>query len=192
MPVYAIGMDIGREGAAVLLKERSAIFVLHWQQHVKNKNKVYRLTTATTSSDRPCMTDGLIGSWGLAEGIYGAVASYCMFAGGRIHIAAEDMYLGVNPGTTIALAKFGGAIVSRLEPFDPTKEATWVRPTIWRKELWNLSSRTPREEAKAMSMERIPGMVEHLPQLLDVLKDRGKEHICDAAGVALYKIQTTQ
>ena len=192
MPVYAIGMDIGREGAAVLLKERSAIFVLHWQQHIKNKNKVYRLTTATTSSDRPCVTDGLIGSWGLAEGIYGAVASYCMFAGGRIHIAAEDMYLGVNPSTTITLAKFGGAIVSRLEPFDPTKEATWVRPTIWRKELWNLSSRTPREEAKAVSMERIPGMVEHLPQLLDVLKDRGKEHICDAAGVALYKIQTTQ
>lgn len=192
MPVYAIGMDIGREGAAVLLKERSAIFVLHWQQHIKNKNKVYRLTTATTSSDRACVTDGLIGSWGLAEGIYGAVASYCMFAGGRIHIAAEDMYLGVNPNTTIALAKFGGAIVSRLEPFDPTKEATWVRPTIWRKELWNLSSRTPREEAKAVSMDRIPGMVEHLPQLLDVLKDRGKEHICDAAGVALYKIQTTQ
>jgi hypothetical protein len=192
MPVFAIGMDIGREGAAVLIKDRSAIFVLHWHQHVKNKQKVYRLTTASTNSPRACITDGLIGSWGLAEGIYSAVASYCMFAGGRIHIAAEDVYLGVNPGTTIALAKFGGAVVSRLEPFDPTKEATWVRPTIWRKELWNLSSRTPREEAKAISMERIPGMVEHLPQLLDTIGNKGKEHICDAAGVALYKLATTK
>ena len=188
---YAMGLDIGREGAAVLLKESSAVCVLHWKQHIKNKAKVYKITSVSTMSRKPCVTDGVIGSWGLAEGIFASVASYCMLVGGKIHIAAEDIHVGVNPGTAIVLAKFGGAIVSRLEPFDPSKEATWVRPPEWRKHILGMKRNTKRDEAKEVSMARIPGMVEGLDALLDMLDQRGKEHICDAAGVALYKIFQT-
>ena len=188
--VFSIGLDIGREGAAVLLKDQCAVFVLHWKQHVKDGRKVYKLTQASMENPKPKnIVDGLIGTWGLAEGIYGALAGYCMFAGGRIYVCAEDMYLGVNPNTTIALAKFGGAIVSRLEPFDPAKEATWVRPGIWRKQVLGMNTKTKRDAAKAETMERMPGLVENLPALLDVLGHKGAEHICDAAGVALYRQQ---
>lgn len=184
---YCIGLDIGREGAAVLLQGYTAVFACHWQQHTVKKRKVYRITQATAGLSRPRVVDGLVNGWGLGEALYGVVSEYLLTAR-QIHVVAEDVYLGVNPRTSIELAKFGGAIVSRLEPFDPEKQALWVKPTIWRSALLKLAPRTPRDEAKAASMANVPKLVDGLSELLTQLPKGAAEHVCDAAGVSAYGI----
>jgi hypothetical protein len=184
---YCIGLDIGKQGAAVLLEGNSAVFACHWQQHTVKKRKVYRITQATTGGVQVRVIDHLVNGWGLGEALYGVVSEYLLLAK-RIHVVAEDVYLGVNPRTSIELAKFGGAIVSRLERFDPEKQALWVKPNIWRAAVLRLPSRTPREEAKAASMDGVPKVVHGLSALLDKMPNAAREHVCDAAGVASYGI----
>lgn len=184
---YCFGIDIGREGAAVLLEGDTAVFACHWHQHTVKKQKVYRMTQAIAGAPKPRVVDGLVNGWGLGEALYG-VAAERLLAAKHIHVIAEDVYLGVNPRTSIELAKFGGAIVSRLEPFDPQKQALWVKPTIWRSALLKLAPRTPRDEAKAASMRNVPMMVKGLSDLLTKLPKSATEHVCDAAGVAAYGI----
>lgn len=186
---FAIGLDIGAEGAAVLLNGNAAVFVLHWKKVVRGGEKRFLLTIAEAGKPKAEIIDHLIGGWGLGEALFSVLASYCMSMGGRALVAAEDMYMGVNPLTTIEIAKFGGAIVSRLEPFDPMKAARWVRPPTWRKSILGLKQTTKRDDAKAASMAQIPGLVVGLDELLEKLKPAAKEHVCDAAGVALWAIR---
>lgn len=188
MGKFCIGLDIGREGAAVLLNDKAAVFVCAWDQHVVRKKKVYRMRYASTQEEQPRVFDHLVNGWGLGEAIYGIVAAHCMVAKGRIHVIAEDVYLGVNPRTSIELAKFGGAIVSRIEPFDPEKQALWVKPSIWRAPILKLKHTTKRDIAKAASVAAMPGLVDGLPDLLAKLNNAGMEHVCDAAGIASYGI----
>ncbi len=186
---FAIGLDIGAEGAAVLLNGNAAVFVLHWKKVIRGGEKRFLLTVAEKGKPVAYTVDHLIGGWGLGEAIFSVLASYCMSIGGRVLVSAEDMYMGVNPLTTIEIAKFGGAIVSRLEPFDPQKACRWVRPPTWRKPILGLKRITKRDEAKAASMEQMPTLVEGLTDLLDKLKPAAKEHVCAAAGVALWAIR---
>jgi hypothetical protein len=182
---WTLGMDLGREGAAVLLSAPDrAVAAVHWRQHVHVGRKCYRLhATSTAAGVAPLQLQGLPGGWALGSALVDYFGRWAMLAGQRVHVVAEDIYIGENPRTAVELAKFAGAIVSRVEHWSPGGEASWVKPAMWRLPLLGLPIRTKRDVAKAASLRGMPLRVQGLPELLAVL-GKDNDHVTDAAGVA--------
>jgi hypothetical protein len=191
--VWTLGLDIGRDGAAVLLHGRlgndvSAVAGVHWKQHIQGGEKVIILRgVSTVQGVAPFRRDGLVGGWSLGECLQEYFGRWAMLAGNRINLAAEDIYVGENPRTAVEIAKFGGSIVSRLEPWSPVGGCSWVKPPMWRKPILGIPMQTRREVAKAASLGMMPKLVRGLSALQAGL-GLENDHLTDAAGVASWMV----
>ena len=64
-----------------------------------------------------------------------------------------------------------------------------IKASEWRADLLGLKRNTKREDAKAASLERIPPMIEGLPEALLALG--AADHYTDAAGIAAWRRRET-
>ena len=184
---WTLGLDLGREGAAVLLSAPDrAVAAVHWRTHQRAGRRCYRLhAVSTVQGIDPLYREGLPGGWALGSALQSYFGRWVMLAGGRLEVVAEDVYVGENPRTAVQLAKFAGTIVSWLEPWSPDGEARWVKPPVWRGPILGLPIRTKRDAAKAAAVQGMPARVQGLPELLAVLGPQN-DHVCDAAGIAQW------
>lgn len=164
-----------------------AAFALHWWPHQVKGRRCYRFRAVSTApGERVHTRDSLPGGWALGRALADYLAAWHTLSGGSLQVAAEDVYIGENPRTAVELAKFAGAIASHVEHLDPRGECKWIKPAEWRHVILGLNIRTKRDAAKEVSVRLMPRRVEGLDQLLDVL-GRDNDHVCDAAGVAVWR-----
>lgn len=109
----------------------------------------------------------------------------------RFHLAGENAVLGAGKGvdTSLVIARNAGRLLGPLEVGAVGLETEWVRAHEWRKVLLNLHHRTPREEAKARSVQGMPLRIDQLQGAVDAL---GGDDVTDAAGVAEWRILTVK
>lgn len=192
MTEWTLGLDQGREGAAVLLHgDRRVVAGLHWWPHVHGGRRCYTLRAVSlVPGVEPGRWERLPGGWALGLQVQAYLQQWAMLAGNRVQIASEDVHImrgpKANPKTAISLAKFAGALVSHVERWDPSGEATWVHPGQWRAALLGLPISTPTDAAKALALKQLPLRIDGLKELLAELGPQN-DHVADAAGVAQWR-----
>jgi hypothetical protein len=180
---WLLGVDPAAEGAMTLLSEPTqAVAAFHWKKHTVDGRSVFKLNIATVDGDR-VSHDGLTGAWaiGLTCLRFMEQRGLIMLAG-AMRVAAEEAIVVQNPNTTVKIAKFGGAVVSAVERWDPTGEALWVRPPVWQRMMFGP---VKRGGTKPASLGLMPARIKGLGALLAVLGDH--DHITDAAGIAAWR-----
>lgn len=100
-----------------------------------------------------------------------------------VRLVVEDVFLGKNAATVIALARWAGAFAGALEPVSASVE--YVRADEWRAQALGIRHGTPREVAKERTAAALPaGLRDQLAGFGEVLG--GVEHLLDAAGIGLW------
>lgn len=189
---YVISIDPAQSGACTVLRKDATVqllFALCWKKVSRQKRKVYKVDIfdhrfPNKKKEIICAHPAKIMSLTVSllhEEFQGSIDNE--IENGRVQIIFEDAYLGRSPKTSISIARFAGRLAGVLEN-QFNIESLWVRPSVWRKAIMDLSHFTKRAQAKEASLFHIPKMIDHLPKCLTVL---GRlDHITDAAGVGLY------
>lgn len=109
-----------------------------------------------------------------------------------IQIRYETSFLGKNPSSGLRLAMGTGRLLASLE-LQQGVEAVGVLATAWRAQVLSLPARTKSEVVKQASLDRMPGLVPGLPELLECLQQRRQNvaHETDAAGVGSWKPESS-
>jgi len=173
--VYYLGIDPGRSGASVLLREKSVVGIVAWRPVVRKKVKVYEVTSMIGSNK----TTKIVNNMTTVSFITVAM----MFALGaqEANVAIEEVYAGRNIRTSLQLAKMAGALIGPIE-HKTSCSAKWVHAGEWRKIVFGLKRNTGREICKETSIRTIPY---HIPSIQPFIDAIGlHDHITDAAGIA--------
>jgi len=180
---WSLGIDGGRTGAAVLVSPSSkAKSITTWKYRKRKSGNIYSIENHFIGEKKEVKFPWQIG-YEIRRRI--AVSGAPALIQNNLIVNSEDIYVGRNAKTSIALARFCGTIVGQVESLDKEGEAIWVKAEKWRRELLGMGSFTNRADAKAGSLKLIPQLVSGLDfQNLDSL-----DHVTDAAGIAIWGLK---
>ena len=175
---YAIGVDPGKEGAAVVLLGRSAVAAACWKQVKRQRKSVFEFKLATP--EQLVSVEYLPRASAVGQSLCQFLRAFSI---GESLLACEDIFFSKNVRSAVSLARTAGEVVGVLENHLDTK-SEWVMAGEWRYDILGLARNTKREIAKAASLKLLPARVKLLDQILDRV---GKlDHVTDAAGVAAW------
>lgn len=189
MPLPYLGIDPGKNGAALLLSEARQPLVLYaWRSRVQFGSPVYEVAVLSQEHQRRETVASLHAIGLLMEASVARVLSRPCWG-----VAAEAPYVGRNAGTGLIVAYQTGLIAGPLEGhIAGDGKVLQVRASIWRRALLGLPPATKRERAKRYSLDimprRLPGLdalLQRASQLLGIDPD-DMDHVTDAGGVAEY------
>ena len=173
---FYLGIDPGRDGAAVLLRGPVAVVACSWKIVRRKKTSVFQFKIATP--DRLESIEYLPRASSLGFDIAHMVSAHC---DSIPCIGIEDVYVGRNVKSSITLARMCGMICAPLEQTFFT-EASRVMAPEWRQVVLGLKRNIKRDVAKRSSLSMIPLRVKMMPSILTHLGSY--DHITDAAGIA--------
>lgn len=105
-------------------------------------------------------------------------------------LAMERAFMGKNAASSVLVATNCGRFAAPFEVSYSQRPVDVYIAIEWRKSVLGCKANTPRERAKALSVELVPQQVQGLSEILAALKVEGAgsdlDDVCDAAGVALY------
>lgn len=183
--MWTLGLDPATYGAAVLLSPTQRPLVgWCWASRTRATKKVWEVaivqppffrveTHATLHALACCIREGALRVCGEAP----------------FQVACEAPHIALNPQTGIHVAITTGKLIGPLEVHAPI---TLIQPNAWRAGVLGLPWKTKREDAKAVSLSRLPTLLPGLQAILTQTAillgaaENQLDHLTDAAGLALH------
>ena len=182
MEISYIGIDPGRTGAAGMLSGSGKLgAIAGWKPVRRNKRYRYSIVSwkGRGGEESPGCENRLVPLRAGAVGKY--LADIFSTKSLKAEVACEDSYIGKNPRSGWAVARFSGGVVAPVEELFSV-QSEWVLPGEWRASILGIRRNTKRAAAKQASLRYIPARI---PRLSDALLKIGiADHYTDAAGVA--------
>ena len=176
---YYLGVDPGREGAAMLLHDRVALIGCSWKVVKRKKTALYQIKVSTPLGLKS--VEYLPRASCIGFDIIQMVLQTCNEAP---LVSIEDVYFGRNVRSCVSLARMGGMIAAPLEQYF-VNTTEWVMAPEWRQKVLGMKRNSGRDTAKAASLSMIPKRVEGVASILGHI---GRlDNITDAAGIAEWR-----
>jgi hypothetical protein len=178
-----VGIDPGLSGAAVVLDDRSVVFVVSWKPAQRNRRRVVRFTVRDAQGGRESVLPRL-------SSVGRALVGECTRHGvtGAL-IAVEDTFMGRNVKSAVSIARGSGLVVGVVESI-MDNSAAWVMAHEWRAVVLGMRRNADRATVKRASLTMIPARVAGLKEICGPVGEI--DHVTDAAGIAEWLRVTTR
>lgn len=179
--LWTLGVDPGRSGAAVLLRDRTLAAATSWKPATRNGAPYYKMRSWLDGYDPIRSRANTLHEVGKTF-----TNHFRLVATGPWAIACENFYVRQNVKTTVIMARNSGTIVGPATQFSMW-DIEWVLATAWRKDTMRLSPWTGRGKAKDTARQFVPLLLSDrvaYDKALEALGDQGD--VVDATGISVW------
>jgi hypothetical protein len=194
---WALGIDPGREGAAVVIHVKdgkpSLQYAFAWRPSTRAKIEGYAMLA--WNNGQRCLTAA---TWHHTPAALGAYLTARTGIGDDDRAACEAQWAGRHPGAGLALSRWSGLLVGALEVTAKARPLDWPTPSEWRApvraQLAHLTgaaaSKAPGKGDPQALAALVGGWPAGIGACLGGTDDAPPEHVAEALGVALWAAMT--